>query len=166
MLSNGQLEDKLYCVLEYGDIGTIYDLVMSCNTLKEPLARFYFGKLVEAVDHLHRERIAHRDIKPLNIMLKSDEHILKLGDFGHSAVVSNIKEEDYVMLRGTVQYRAPECCDPKNTGKGKVHDPFAADIFSCATVLIAMVLGHELFFNDGKILNCPVYQLIKDGNIE
>ena len=84
-LSDGSVERRIYFILEHADIGTVYDLVTNCGVLNENLARFYFTKLIDAVEHLHNKiGCVHLDIKPMNIFLKSDENLLKLGDFGHA----------------------------------------------------------------------------------
>jgi serine/threonine protein kinase len=84
-LSDGSVERRLYFILEHADIGTVRDLVTNCGALNENLARFYFTKLIDAVEHLHNNiGCVHLDIKPMNIFLKSDENLLKLGDFGHA----------------------------------------------------------------------------------
>ena len=57
-------------VLEHADIGTIYDLVINTGKVEERIARYYFKQLVSAVSYLHKHNIAHRDIKPLNVLLK------------------------------------------------------------------------------------------------
>ncbi|KAG8238101.1 hypothetical protein J437_LFUL012208 [Ladona fulva] len=40
-----------------------------------------FRELVEGLDHLHQQRMIHRDLKPVNIFLDSNDHV-KIGDFG------------------------------------------------------------------------------------
>ena len=107
-LSNGAETDRVYFVLDHADIGTIYDLVQNCGALNEKLARFYFSKLIAAVGFLHTVGIAHRDIKPLNILLKSDEHRLKLADFGHAVDIRTLGNGMCIDTKGTHDYRAPE----------------------------------------------------------
>ena len=139
-LSNGAEIDCVYFVLEHADIGTIYDLVQNCGPLNENLARFYFSKLIDAVGWLHTSEIAHRDIKPLNILLKSDDHMLKLADFGHAIGIRTLVNGMCIGVMGTHDYRAPEVLNVSG------YNPMAADVFSCGVTLFAMVFGFELFF--------------------
>ena len=140
-LSDGTERDKLYFVLEHADIGTLFDLVTNCGTLNEELARFYFSKLIDAVEYLHTLGIAHRDIKPLNIFLKNDDNLVKRGDFGHAVDIRSLPHRVSRAVRGTKHYR------PLEVFGDTPHNPMPIDIFSCGVTLIAMVIGWEPFFN-------------------
>ena len=50
-------------------------------TLEENLARFYLAELINALEYMHGQQIAHRDLKPGNILLNKDFHLV-LCDFG------------------------------------------------------------------------------------
>ena len=51
------------------------------GALDEPRVRVYVTHVLRGVEYLHRQGIAHRDLKCANLML-SDDGIVKIGDFG------------------------------------------------------------------------------------
>lgn len=61
-------------------------------------------QIVMAVAYLHERGIAHRDIKPQNILLKGD--VIKLTDFGTSRQTQ--QDEALSDVQGTFRYMAPE----------------------------------------------------------
>lgn len=54
---------NLCIVLEYCNGGTLMDLIKRRRRLSEKEAFIYFYQICMAVDYLHRNNIAHRDIK-------------------------------------------------------------------------------------------------------
>ena len=48
--------------------------------LPESRVKYYMYQLVKSIDHMHRNGIFHRDVKPENILI-TDDHV-KLADFG------------------------------------------------------------------------------------
>lgn len=69
-------------VEELAPKGDLCKLLMSHGKFSEPVARFFFKQILEALDYLHtKRRVAHRDIKPANILLDQDYGV-KVADFG------------------------------------------------------------------------------------
>lgn len=68
-------------------MGLIPDEVFQHRT--EQLARRYFNQLLSGINYCHQKGVVHRDLKPENLLLSdpSDNAILKIADFGLSAVV-------------------------------------------------------------------------------
>ncbi|XP_028707696.1 MAPK/MAK/MRK overlapping kinase isoform X29 [Macaca fascicularis] len=64
----------------------------------------YMYQLCKSLDHIHRNGIFHRDVKPENILIKD---VLKLGDFGSCRSVYS--KQPYTEYISTRWYRAPEC---------------------------------------------------------
>ena len=57
--------------------------------ISEQLARIYMAQLVNAVEYLQLNNIAHRDLKPLNILI-DDNYNLKLIDFGEAKNINEV----------------------------------------------------------------------------
>ncbi|XP_060037055.1 MAPK/MAK/MRK overlapping kinase isoform X5 [Erinaceus europaeus] len=84
----------------------IYELIRGRRyPLSEQRVMHYMYQLCKSLDHMHRNGIFHRDVKPENILIKQD--VLKLGDFGSCRSVYS--KQPYTEYISTRWYRAPEC---------------------------------------------------------
>ncbi|XP_070259196.1 MAPK/MAK/MRK overlapping kinase-like isoform X2 [Myotis yumanensis] len=84
----------------------VYELIRGRrHPLSEKKVVHYMYQLCRALDHMHRNGIFHRDVKPENILIKQD--VLKLGDFGSCRSVYS--KQPYTEYISTRWYRAPEC---------------------------------------------------------
>ncbi|XP_057174626.1 MAPK/MAK/MRK overlapping kinase isoform X2 [Ursus arctos] len=83
----------------------IYELIRGRrHPLSEKKIMHYMYQLCKSLDHMHRNGIFHRDVKPENILIKD---VLKLGDFGSCRSVYS--KQPYTEYVSTRWYRAPEC---------------------------------------------------------
>jgi len=51
------------------------------GNFSEPLARYYFKEFMNGLSHCHLNGIAHRDLKPDNLLVDANFD-LKIADFG------------------------------------------------------------------------------------
>lgn len=93
---------------------------------------------MEAIAHCHRLGIAHRDIKPDNI-LYNDRNELKLADFGSAEIFNDEQPMNGVV--GTPYYVAPEVIAGRNYDE-------KVDIWSAGVVLYIMLAGFPPFYGD------------------
>ncbi|MGH0187160.1 UNVERIFIED_CONTAM: hypothetical protein FKN15_034044 [Acipenser sinensis] len=84
----------------------VYELIRGRrDPLPENKIKSYMYQLCKSLDHMHRNGIFHRDVKPENILIRRD--VLKLADFGSCrSVYSKPPYTEYISTRW---YRAPEC---------------------------------------------------------
>ncbi|XP_074147324.1 MAPK/MAK/MRK overlapping kinase isoform X2 [Sminthopsis crassicaudata] len=83
----------------------IYELIRGRkHPLPEKKITNYMYQLCKSLDHMHKNGIFHRDVKPENILIKD---LLKLGDFGSCRSVYS--KQPYTEYISTRWYRAPEC---------------------------------------------------------
>jgi len=105
-----ETDKHLYIVMEYVPYGDLTHYLKESEhpTLTEDLGKTMTMQILSALSHLHEEGITHRDIKPDNILIASEEpFVVKLTDFGLSKSVNG----DETFLRtfcGTLLYCAPE----------------------------------------------------------
>lgn len=77
---------------------------------EEAFIRQIFTQIVYAIDYLHQHKIAHRDIKPDNILLFKDG-VVKLADFGWAKTIEWFGY--HTPKCGTTGFRAPEAWERK-----------------------------------------------------
>lgn len=98
--------------------GELFTHIVKRKKYNEGDARAIVKQLLAALTYLHSNNVAHLDLKPENLLLKSipdsydDEGsnftpLIKLADFGTS-VVFNEKAKNDKILAGTPGYVAPE----------------------------------------------------------
>ena len=72
-----------YIIMEFCENGNLHDFINKEISDKENLRDKIACQIINAVNSCHKEKIAHRDLKPQNIFLDKDWNV-KLGDFGLS----------------------------------------------------------------------------------
>lgn len=103
-----------------------------------PGPREVFLKLAHGLAHAHGRGIAHRDIKPQNLMFGEDGSACII-DFGISAAEGRTSLTSEGMFLGTVTHMAPELF-----GQGAV-DPMKADIYALGQVFYEVLTGSRAF---------------------
>lgn len=71
----------MYIQMEFCEKSTLRTAID--NDLYEDEERVWrlFREIVEGLAHIHQQGMIHRDLKPVNIFLDSNDHV-KIGDFG------------------------------------------------------------------------------------
>lgn len=137
---NGTVKDMIMIVLELATGGELFDFMMYTGSFPESIGRSYFQQLVSGMLHCHKKGICHRDLKPENLLL-SGEFVLKIADFGLSALGEN-PDGTPVLLRtecGTRGYMAPEVLE------GRPYDGQKADVWSAGVILFITLAGFPPF---------------------
>jgi serine/threonine protein kinase len=140
-----EFDGQPFIVLEYfahsiGEfIGESYRVEAPSRIISVAKTRSYLSQALKGLERLHFAGIVHRDIKPFNLMLTSDDRI-KIIDFGLSRVRGEEKMAIPGMQVGSPYYAAPEQArDPKQVD-GR------ADLFSLG------VMGYRML--TGRLVDC------------
>lgn len=129
---------RIALVMELMEGGELFDWIASRDHLTEDEARTVFAQVVSGVAHLHSLGIAHRDLKPQNLMYVSP---------GEGVGEGSIKIMDYDLAKvdyspewkgstpcGTVHYQAPEIV------AGQYYS-LAVDCWSLGVILYILLTG-------------------------
>lgn len=149
----GHEDDIHYIIMEYIDGITLKEYISSKGVLDWKEAVNITIQICSAIDHAHRNRIIHRDIKPHNILLTNDG-IAKVTDFGIARAVSSSTITMVGSTIGSVHYFSPE------QARGGFTDE-KSDLYSLGISLYEMVTGRVPF--DGET---PVAVALKHIQIE
>ncbi len=138
----GTQDDITYIVMEYVDGGTLKDRLK--RPLSVPEAVEFMIQAAEGLDCAHRNGIIHRDVKPANMLLRKDGHLL-LSDFGIAKILEGTTNLTRVGTGiGTPQYMSPE------QGTGQAVDR-RSDIYSLGIVLFHCLTGRVPFTADNPL---------------
>jgi len=129
-----EVYDQFQCVIiEHAPHGDFCNLLMSGTALPELICRTYFHQLVDGVDYLHKNGVAHLDLKLDNLLMGNNKG-LKIIDFDLSQRMDD-ESRGPARGKGTTNYRAPEIRTKKCMNFK------AADIYSMGVILFAMATG-------------------------
>ena len=150
-------KEKMYIamILEIGDVDLAKSLTQkqrvaanSNSNLNPFFIRLVWQEMLEAVDHIHENRIVHGDLKPANFVFVKGH--LKLIDFGIAKAFSNDTTNIYRESQiGTVNYMAPEAIAPYSDDNEdnalRMKLGRASDIWSLGCILYQMIYGRPPF---------------------
>lgn len=136
---------KMYLVLELVDGGMLLDRLITAKKFMEQDARRVMKQLLDGLNYLHSQGVAHRDLKLDNILCTSTKELeVKIADFGLSSLSgTNTKEAESAndgTLRpmrsfvGTPVYMAPEIT-------GSTDYDQSVDMWALGVILYALLCG-------------------------
>mmetsp|Transcript_23547 Transcript_23547/g.32457 ORF Transcript_23547/g.32457 Transcript_23547/m.32457 type:complete len:332 (-) Transcript_23547:236-1231(-) len=125
--------DNVYLLMEHVSGGDMFTHLREKIRFSERLAKFYFGCLVLALEHLHGHQIIHRDLKPENVLLDESGYI-KIADFG---LAKRVPSRKYTTC-GTPDFMAPEVIKGEEYG-------FGVDWWSAGVLLFEFLAGYGMF---------------------
>jgi len=113
----------------------LYQRIASKQDISEDEGRKYFRQIVMALRHVHQQGIAHRDMKPENILIDKQGNV-KIIDFGLAAYHCTAGPESSPITMtekcGTKALIAPEVL------RGNGYNGAIADIWSLGVILFSM----------------------------
>lgn len=132
---------KLLVFLEFVTGGSLTSIMKTLPGAHLPISvvKVYSRHMFLGLDYLHRNGVAHRDIKGDNILVSQDTGMAKLADFDQAKVVNQTMRSNAhnaKTLAGTPYWIAPEVITEEEG-----YNPFKADIWSAGCTVAEMITG-------------------------
>jgi tRNA A-37 threonylcarbamoyl transferase component Bud32 len=140
-------------VLEHADGGSMTEWIAKNGGFEEALSRVFIAQIVIGLQFLHLKGIAHRDLKPDNLLMKGSKGVL-IADFGLAVDKVNAhKGAPGSSACGSLEYMPPE------VARGCEHG-YSVDCWSLGVLVYEMLMGEKLFSGNSNVLT-PVQLLVK-----
>ena len=139
-----------YIVMEYIEGINLKEYIERKGNLQWNEAVNFTLQILRGLQHAHDKGIVHRDVKPQNIMVLSD-NTLKVTDFGIARFARNESKTITDKAIGSVHYISPE------QAKGELTDE-KTDIYSVGVILYEMLTG-TLPFEAESAVSVAIMQL-------
>ncbi|RKP29184.1 Pkinase-domain-containing protein, partial [Metschnikowia bicuspidata] len=140
-------EDAHYYYLETPIFGhppaiDLFDYIEVKGDMSELGCQLIYRQVILAVHYLHKQGIAHRDIKDENIIV-NEVGIVKLIDFGSAGYV---RLGPFDVFVGTIDYASPEVL------RGDKYDGRPQDVWALGILLYTMIYKENPFYNVDEIM--------------
>lgn len=137
-----ETEKKIYIITEMCSGGSLMNFICESDQLSEKIVAHIFKQIMQAISYCHKKGIAHRDIKPQNILITQgvDKELpeIRLIDFGFAKILKpNDKGTGLKRMKsmvGSQFYIAPEI-EKKSYSE-------TCDLWSAGCVLYIMLCGY------------------------
>eukprot|EP00873_Tetraselmis_striata_P020664 jgi/Tetstr1/440928/TSEL_029197.t1 len=161
-------EVYLNLVLEYVP-DTVYRISKHYAKMRQHMptlfVKLYVYQMCRSLHYIHLIGVCHRDIKPQNLLVNTQSHVLKLCDFGSAKQL--VRGEPNISYICSRYYRAPELIF------GATAYTTAIDVWSVGCVMAELLLGQPLFPGESgvdqlveiiKVLGTPTREEIQAMN--
>lgn len=111
-----QTPEQLYFIMDYINGGELFFHLQKDRKFTEDRVRFYAAEIASGLEYLHSAGVIYRDLKPENLLLTNDGHIV-MTDFGLSKEGLHSSDDRTATFCGTPEYLAPEILEGARYGK-------------------------------------------------
>lgn len=140
ILDMGQEGDAAFVTMERVEGPSLQKILAENHRIERAVALNILSQAAVALDYAHRSGVAHRDVKPGNILLDRGA-IVKITDFGIAKITSSLLKTLNGLMMGTPGYMSPEQVEAL-PADGR------SDQFSLAVVAYELLTGGRPFQGD------------------
>lgn len=155
-----EFEDEYYIIMEYVNGRTLSDVIhKEVGPIETARALHLFKQIASAIEYIHKltPPVIHRDIKPQNIIVTSEDEV-KLTDFGIAKVLMENVQKN-TLMKGTPVYMSPEQIMTPSTVDQR------SDIYSLGMTLYEMLCGRTPFDRVHVSTPAAVHAEVVNGKI-
>ncbi len=154
---------QYFIVMEYVEGETLKDKIKREGSLSVKETLSIAEQIASALEHAHQHNLIHCDIKPHNILIKSNGQV-KVADFGIARAASSSTMTYSGNIVGSVHYISPE------QARGNALST-KSDIYSLGVVIYEMLTGQVPFHGDNAVgialqhvqkMPIPIHELRQD----
>ncbi|MBN2723094.1 MAG: serine/threonine protein kinase [Deltaproteobacteria bacterium] len=166
IFSFGEKEGYYYFVMEYIPGQTlatfIDDFYRASDFVPLDVAIGLISQICSGLGAVHKRGIAHRDVKPANVLISRDNYHVALTDFGLTSLSETGKDK---FVEGTPLYLAPERIKSEVI---KPDDLPASDIYSVGCIFFELLTGRPPFECDNivELLGMHIHEPIPRVTLE
>lgn len=137
LLDHGSTASEEYLVFDYVEGHSLKDVIAAEGPLAPQRAGQIAGQIAEGLAHVHLAGLVHRDVKPQNILLDSEDRA-RITDFGIAIGPEWTRVTRAGAIIGTSRYMSPEQIQNRPVD-------VRSDIYSLGLVLYEMLAGRPAF---------------------
>ncbi|RWS16133.1 testis-specific serine/threonine-protein kinase 1-like protein [Dinothrombium tinctorium] len=144
-----KIKDNLYVFTDYCENGSLQEYLKFYDDapVGPKMLKRWTRNLASAIEYLHNVGIAHRNIKPQNILLTSNWRV-KLTGFFFARPFVNLENGKRKVSRSK---RGQSAFIPPEVHRGSFYNPKKVDIFSFGSVVYLMITGNKFVYDPDNI---------------
>ncbi|MBO3093674.1 Stk1 family PASTA domain-containing Ser/Thr kinase [Cellulomonas dongxiuzhuiae] len=132
-----------YLTMEYVDGSNLRRQIAEQGALRVGEALRVTESVLDALAAAHRAGLVHRDVKPENVLIASDDRV-RVADFGLARAVTEVTSTTTGTVLGTVAYLAPELVQ-------RGASDARTDVYATGVMLFEMLTGRQPFTGETAI---------------
>lgn len=147
LLGTYEKDKDIFFVMEYCAGGEVFQRIISSGKISEEFTADIITQVAAALRYAHARSIAHRDVKPENVVFCSKDPAdpsIKLIDWGLGISFAGTKMCDAV---GSITYAAPEVI----SAKGIYAYTSTCDLWSLGVLTYVMLCGRPPFWGSQEV---------------
>ncbi|KAK9056743.1 hypothetical protein SSX86_024106 [Deinandra increscens subsp. villosa] len=149
------IDNTSFLIIDLCDSQDLFDRISKhAGVFSESEAASVFSPLISSIGYCHRLGIAHRDVKPDNMLFDSRRN-LKLADFGSAEWFGMNERGTMTGVVGTPYYVAPEVLSGREYNE-------KVDVWSAGVILYIMLAGVPPFYGESS---ADTFEAVLRGNL-